>query len=140
LEPDRAKPPVDEIHSSGITLVEKNRRPLKFLCSYRGMDIRYSVAPHGVPELLVQCRFVKVRGGSSAIQKIHCNIASDGESDSEKSELNIEIGDYIKLDGKKVCVVDSISENGTVRCVSPTYPANEPIELTIEQVNQFVLH
>jgi hypothetical protein len=139
LEPDRAKPIVEEAPSSGNIGTQKRPTLMKLLCSFRGMDIRYTVAANGVPELSVQCRFVKVRGDAQAVKKIHGNIVSDCDSDSGSSSVMIEVGDYITVEGRKVYKVSHISDNGTVRCVSPTFPVNNPIEMSLEQANYYLL-
>jgi hypothetical protein len=63
---------------------------------------------------------------------------SDSESESESSNLQVEVGDYIAVDGKKVYVVSAIDANGTVRCVSPTCPVNEPVVMTLQQANHLI--
>jgi hypothetical protein len=139
LEPDREKPIADETHSIDVSATAKSRKGIKLLCSFRGMDIRYSMASNDVPELSVQSRFVKVRGDSHAIRKIHGNIICDSDSESGSSTVNVEIGDYITVEGKKVYVISDITENGTVRCVSPTFPVNDPIEISLEQANLYLM-
>lgn len=134
LEPGKEKP----IAVCSSVLKEKGKR-MKLLSSYRGLDIRYSVGRNGLPELSVQCRFVKLRGDSMAVCKLHGRNGTESESDSESSSLHVEIGDYLHVQGKKAYVVQEICNDGTVRCVSPTFPTNEPLVLTIEEANQYLL-
>ena len=74
-----------------------------------------------------------------AVSKIHGRIANNSESELESSNLQGEIGDYLTVEGKKPYVVSEICIAGTVRCVSPTFPENDPIVLTMEEANQFLL-
>jgi hypothetical protein len=80
-----------------------------------------------------------VKGSSIAVSKVHGNVVSDSESESDSSELQVEVGDFVTVNGQKVYVVSDISPTGMVRCVSPTHPINDHIELTIEQANHFLL-
>jgi hypothetical protein len=92
-----------------------------------------------IPELSVQCIFVKLRGDSIAIGKLHGRQSMESESDSESSNLQVKIGDYLNVEGKKAYVLQEICKDGTVRCVSPTFPENEPIVLTVEKANEYLL-
>jgi hypothetical protein len=117
------------------------KRVMKLLCSFRGLDFRYTSPRFGVPELSVQCRFVKVRGDSCVLKKLLlCDMGSnDSQCDSDSSELVLCQGDYIKLEGPtRVYVVREVSAaEGTVRCVSPSHnPVNEPIVLTMEEAKE----
>jgi hypothetical protein len=139
LEPNKPKPPLAVSNDDDEISSGKKRRRMKLLCSYRGLDIKYSTSMNCVAELSVQCRFVKVRGDSNAVHKIHERIVSDGESqsDSSSSNLQVEVGDYIKVDGRKVYEVKEITDAGVVRCESPTHAVNAAIELTIQQANYY---
>jgi hypothetical protein len=45
----------------------------------------------------------------------------------------------LNVDGKKAYRVDEICDDGTVRCVSPSFPENDPIVLTVEEANHYFL-
>jgi hypothetical protein len=134
VEPGKEKP-----IAVGSSVAKEKVKRMKLLSSYRGLDIRYSVGRNRVPELSVQCRFVKLRGDSIAVFKLHSRISNESESDSDSSSLHVEIGNYLHVQGKKAYVVQEICNNGTVRCVSPTFPENEPIVLTMEEANHYLL-
>jgi hypothetical protein len=136
LEPGKAKPIC--VSSSAPSHGRKASR-MKLLCSFRGVDFRYSVGQNRIPEMSVQCRFLKLRGDSLAVRKLHGSMLAESESESESSTLQVEIGDYLTVEGKKPYVVSEICNDGTVRCVSPTFPENDPIVLTIEEANRFLL-
>jgi hypothetical protein len=138
VDPLKAKPSLIPSDCNGNGPNNSKKR-MSLLCSYRGLDIRQSMSCNGIPEISVQCRFLKVMGNSSAVSKVHGNIVSDCESESESSELNVEVGDFITVQGRKVYIVSEISSTGVVRCVSPTHPVNEPIELSIAQANHYLL-
>jgi hypothetical protein len=114
----------------------RKQRPIKMLCSYRGLDIRLNSVRNGITELSVQCRFVKVKGDSPVVKRIlnKASSNSDGSLDSD-SILMVLKGQYLTLDSDKVYIVTEVNCNGTVRCVSPSNPINEPIEITIEEAN-----
>lgn len=134
MEPGKAKP----IAVSSSEICENGKR-MKLLSSYRGLDLRYSVGRNSVPELSVQCRFVKLRGDSVAVSKLHGRVNYESESESVSSNLQVEIGDYLNVDGKKAYVVQEICTDGTVRCVSPSFPENDPIVLTVAEANQYLM-
>jgi hypothetical protein len=67
---------------------------------------------NGISELSVQCRFLKVQGNSMAVKKVHGNIVSDSKPESGSSELQVEVGDFITVHGKKVYVVLDITLTG----------------------------
>jgi hypothetical protein len=138
IDPAKGKPSV--ITSATMPTDEgRKRKRMKLLCSYRGLDIRQSTTCNGIPELSVQCRFLKVKGNSIAVTKVHGNIVSDCEYESDSSELQVEVGDYIKVAGRKVYRISDITSTGIVRCVSPTHPINDPIEITLEEANHYLL-
>jgi hypothetical protein len=134
IKPGKEKP-IDV----GSSVLKERAKQMKLLSSYQGLDIWYSVGRNIVPALLVQCQFVKLRGDSIAVCKLHGRISNESESDSDSSSLHVEIGDYLHVQGKKAYVVQEICNNGTARCASPTFPKNEPIVLTIEEANQSML-
>jgi hypothetical protein len=49
-------------------------------------------------------------GNSIAVTKVHGNIVSDSESESESSKLQVEIGDFITVKGRKVYVVSDFTK------------------------------
>jgi hypothetical protein len=57
-------------------------------------------------------------------------------SDTDSSILMVSQGDYITLDCNKVYVVTDVNDNGTVRCVSPANPVNDPIFISLEEANE----
>jgi hypothetical protein len=140
LDVGKAKPVFPEnTLSFGQNTTWKQSKSL--FCSFRGLDFRITSTKFGVPEMSVQCRFAKVRADSIAVRKILCgddipSSESVSGSASESSELFINTGDYITLEGRKVYVVESLLPDGTVRCVSPSYPVNEPLVLTMEEATE----
>jgi hypothetical protein len=54
-------------------------------------------------------------------------------SDSGSSGIFVSKGDYLTLEGSRVYKVDAVCGDGTVRCVSPGEPVNDPIEITREE-------
>jgi hypothetical protein len=112
-------------------------RPMKLLCSYRGMDVRYTKTKYGPPELTVHCRFIKVNGDSPLLSRLIGSFSGDGFIlDSDSSCIAVNEGDYITLPGPKVYIVQEITREGTVRCVSPANPINEPLVITLEEANE----
>jgi hypothetical protein len=121
------------------SLSQFKSRPMKMMCSYRGVDFRFNSVKYGVSEISVQCRFVKVRGDSILLKKCFGRIAGECDSsgsDSDSSCMMVSEGDYITLQSERVYVVREVREDGTVRCVSPANPINEPIVLSIEEANE----
>jgi hypothetical protein len=117
LDSEKAKPPL--IPSGRIVTDNcRKKKRMKLLCSYRGLDIRQSTSCNGIPELSFWCRFLKVQGNAIAVAKVHGNIVSNSESESDSSELQVEVGDFITVQGRKVYVVLDITDTGIVRCVS----------------------
>lgn len=113
------------------------KKPMKLLCSYRGLDIRFTTARHGTSEIIVQCRFIKVRGDSKLVHKVLSSNPSECYvSDTDSSILMVSEGDFITLDNDKVYVVKELVGNGTVRCESPSHPINEPIVITVAEANE----
>jgi hypothetical protein len=138
LDSEKTKPAL--IPSGRIVTDDcRKKKRMKLLCSYGGIDIRQSTSCNGIPELSFQCRFLKVQSNAIAVAKVHGNIVSDSELESDSSELQVEVGDFITVQGRKVYVVSDITDTGIVRCVSPTHPVNEPIEITMEQANHYLL-
>lgn len=120
--------------------LETSTRPMKHQCSYRGIDFRYHNVKHGLPELTVQCRFVKVEASSFVLKELFCGNNSDGDhSDSSSSGVIVSKGDYLTLDGPRVYVVTDVHGDGTVRCVSPFNAINDPIDITMEEAIAGVL-
>jgi hypothetical protein len=110
-------------------------RPMKLLCSYRGIDFRFNSVRNGISELSVQCRFLKVRGDSLSVQKVLSGTPSECYvSDTDSSMMMVSEGDFLTLNSK-VYIVKELC-NGTVRCESPTNPVNEPIVISIEEANE----
>jgi hypothetical protein len=138
LDPLKGKPPVSNSESLDCDEGRKRKR-MKLRCSYRGLDIKQSTSCNGIPELTVQCRFLKVKGNSIAVSKVHGNLVSDSESESICSEVQVEVNDFITVEGRKVYRVSEITPTGMVRCVSPTHPINDPIEITLEEANHYLL-
>jgi hypothetical protein len=134
LEPAKSKP-VALFSEDSL----KGGKRMKLHTSYRGLDIRYTVGKNLLPELTVQCRFVKLRGDLIAVLKLHGIVNTPADSDSESLSLQVEIGDYLHVQGKKAYVVQEICRDGTVQCVSPTFPENDPIVITMEEANQYLL-
>jgi hypothetical protein len=138
LDPSKGNPP--PIYSGTFDVDEgRTRKRMKLRCSYRGLDIKQSTSCTGIPELSVQCRFLKVKGNSFAVSKVHGNLVSDSESESHCSDVQVEVNDFITVEGRKVYRVSEITPSGIVRCVSPTHPINDPIEITIEEANHYLL-
>jgi hypothetical protein len=103
-------------------------------CSYRGIDIKFNRVKYGIHELNVQCRFVKVRGGSAIVKQVIGRAVDDGEaSNSESSGVVISSGDYITLEGPRVYLVQEVTEEGIVCCVSPANAVNEPITISMDE-------
>jgi hypothetical protein len=48
-------------------------------------------------------------------------------------------GDYIRLPGSWVYIVQEITREGTVRCVSPSNLVNDPIIVSLEEANEGLL-
>jgi hypothetical protein len=111
-------------------------RPMKFLCSYRGLDIRLTATRYGVSEITVQCRFVKVRGDSRVVRNLFVRTVGDSDgSDTDSSIIMVAEGDFITLDCDRVYKVKEVLDNGTVRCVSPANEINDPILISLEEAN-----
>jgi hypothetical protein len=139
LDPEKARPALPLIVGSSNEVIS-SRRATKLVCSFRGLDIRFTSSRFGSTELSVQCRFSKVRGDSGVVRKLLGKVVVDGEaSDSESSGLVVSEGDYITLEGPKVYVISEVAADGTVRCVSPSFPVNEPIVLTMEEATEALL-
>lgn len=116
------------------TAGEFQPRPMTQQCSYRGIDFRYNQVEHGIPELLIQCRFVKVPASCVLLKDIMCRGNTDGNvSDSDSSSVFVSKGDYLTLEGSRVYLVSDIGTDGTVRCVSPANAVNDPIDITMEE-------
>jgi hypothetical protein len=111
------------------------KKPIKLLCSYRGLDIRFTTARHGTSEISVQCRFVKVRADSQSVHKVLGSNVSY-VSDTDSSFLMVSEGDFLTLDNDKVYVVRDVLGDGTVRCESPSHPINDPIVISVEEANE----
>jgi hypothetical protein len=111
-------------------------RPMKYHCSYRGINFRYKHDTHGIPELSVQYRFVKVRASSVLLKELLSQgNTSDGEvSDSDSSGVFVSKGDYLTLEDSRVYLVDFVRGDGTVRCVSPVNAVNNPIDIPMNEV------
>jgi hypothetical protein len=72
------------------------KRPSKLRCSYRGVDIRHLQTKSGVWELVVQARFVKVKGRSTAVRKAQEVFLNHGVvSDIESEDIEVSVGDHI---------------------------------------------
>jgi hypothetical protein len=61
------------------------KKPMRLLCSYRGLDIRFTTSQYDTSKITVQCRFIKVRGDSTIVHKIlrlneNCCYVSDTNS------------------------------------------------------------
>jgi hypothetical protein len=88
----------------------------------------------------VQCRFSKVRADSHVVRKLLCGdddlLSGSG---SEASELIVNEGDYITLQGWKLYVVTSLLPDGTVRCESPSFPINDPIVITMKEATKALM-
>jgi hypothetical protein len=118
-------------HSSRIS---SQQRPTTQLCSYRGIDFRYNHLENGIPELSVQCRFVKVNANSVVLKELMNPDTSDGDSsDSGSSGIFVSKGDYLTLEGSRVYLVTEINCDGTVRCVSPANAVNVPFDITMDE-------
>jgi hypothetical protein len=112
-------------------------RPMKFLCSYRGLDIQHNAAQYGVSEITVQCRFEKVRGDLTPVMKVFVSNFGDSDaSDTDSSVIMVAKGDFITLKNETVYIVTDVGDNGTVRCVSPAIAINDPILISIEEANE----
>jgi hypothetical protein len=76
-----------------------------------------------------------MRGNSKPVQKVFgmnkCNV-----SDTDSSVMMVSEGDFLTLDSNKVYIVTEVVGNGTVRCVSPTNPVNDPIVISVEEATQ----
>jgi hypothetical protein len=106
---------------------------MKQMCSYRGMDFRYNHVDNGLPELNIQCRFVKVPS-SWLLKEIFIGSTSEADQwDSDSSGIIVTKGDYLTLPGPRVYLVTDVQGNGTVRCVSPSNAVNKPINITMEE-------
>jgi hypothetical protein len=112
---------------------KETARSMNYLCSYRGVDFRYTTVKHGSSVISVQCRFVKVTGQSTIIKQLLGKVVDDSvESDSDSSSIFVSKGNYITLDGPKVYQVLEDQDDGTVRCVSSSSPVNDPINNSME--------
>jgi hypothetical protein len=116
-----------------------HERPSKLRCSYRGLDFRHTQSKNGTWDMTVQVRFVKVRGNAPAVVKAQAvALATESNSDVESVDLEISEGDLIRLGSPPhltTYIVDSIDQNGQVRCKDPT-DDNEPhIIITREEAN-----
>lgn len=125
-----AKPVCDNAQSS-----REGSKTMKIMCSYRGMDIRYTAVKYGFSEVSIQLRFVKVRGDSNVVKKLFEKGEYDG-SDGDSSSIMVSEGDFITLESNRVYRVSAIGEDGMVRCVSPANPINEPIVISIDEANE----
>jgi hypothetical protein len=110
------------------------RIPMKYTCSYRGLDIRFNRVKVGVTEINVQCRFLKVRGDSLIVNQVIGRTVDCSEaSDSDSSCVIVSTGDYITLDGPRVYKVKEVTQEGMVRCVSPINGMNEAITISMDE-------
>jgi hypothetical protein len=116
-------------------LLSEESKSMKILCSYCGMDIRYTAVKYGFSELSIQVRFVKVRGDSKVVKKSFKK-AEYNVSDGDSSSIMVSEGDFITLKSNRVYHVSAIGEDGMVRCVSPANPINEPIVISIDEANE----
>jgi hypothetical protein len=105
------------------------------------MDLKFNQVRYSVPEISVQCRFIKARGDSEVVKDLIGRKACDGNhSDSESSGVIVAKGDYLTLEGPRVVVIREITPNGMVRCVSPgMHPVNDAIEITMEEATAGLL-
>jgi hypothetical protein len=112
-------------------------RPMKFLCSYGGLDIQLAATQYGVSEITVQCRFVKVRGDSKVVWRLFVRTVGDSDaSNTDSSIIMVAEGDFITLDCDRVYKVKEVLGNGTVRCVSPANEINDSILISMEEANE----
>lgn len=114
-------------------------RPSKLRCSYRGIDFRHLQTQSGVWELVVQARFVKLKGSSLAVRKAQSIFLNDGvASDVESEDIEVSEGDYIRIGVPphlNTYVVDSIDCNGLVCCKDVTDDNEEPIYMSLKEAN-----
>lgn len=114
-------------------------RPSKLRCSYRGVDIRHLQTKSGVWELVVQARFVKLKGGSIAVRKAQAMFLNNAVvSDVESEDLEVSIGDYLRIGVEpnlNTYVVESIDAKGIVCCRDATDDHEQPIYMTLKEAN-----
>jgi hypothetical protein len=117
----------------------KNIRPSKLRCSYRGIDIRHLQTKSGVWELVVQARFVKVKGSSFAVRKAHGIFLNNGiVSDVESEDIEVSVNDYIRIvnpPNLHTYYTESIDSNGVVCCKDVTDDDQEPIFMSLKEAN-----
>jgi hypothetical protein len=93
----------------------------------------------GVWELVVQARFVKLKGCSLAVRKAQGLFLNDGiSSDVESEDIEAAVGDYIRIGAPphlNTYVVESIDSNGLVCCKDATDENDEPIYMSLKEAN-----
>jgi hypothetical protein len=116
------------------------KRPAKIRCSYRGVDIRHNQTQSGVWKLVVQARFVKLRGSSAAVRKAQCVFFNKGVvSDVESEDIKISVGDCIRIGAPPrllTYIVDSIDQNGIVCCKDVSNDTVEPVYMSLKEANK----
>jgi hypothetical protein len=115
-------------------------RPTKLRCSYRGVDFRHMQGKNGVWELVVQARFLKLKGRSAAVRKAQSLFLNPEGivSDVESEDIEVNVGDYIRIGtppNLNTYVVDSIDQNGVVCCKDVTECNDEPIYMSLKEAN-----
>jgi hypothetical protein len=114
-----------------------HERPSKLRCSYRGLDFRHIQNKNGTWELAVQVRFVKLPGNAPAVVKAQgVVLTGDITSDQESEDLEVREGVLIRLGSPPhltTYIVDSIGNDGMVRCVDATDENEAPVFLTLEE-------
>jgi hypothetical protein len=114
-------------------------RPSKLRCSFRGVDICHVQSRSGVWELVVQARFVKVRGSSLAVRKAQgMFLNNDVPSDVESEDIEVSVGEYIRIGvppNLNTYVVVSIDNNGIVCCADASDENTAPIYMPLKKAN-----
>jgi hypothetical protein len=115
------------------------KRPCKLRCSYRGVDIRHLQTKNGVWELIVQARFVKVKGCALSVRKAQGLFLNQGVvSDVESEDIEVSVGEFIRIGvppNLNTYEIESIDENGVVCCRDATDNSGDPVFMSLKEAN-----
>jgi hypothetical protein len=93
----------------------------------------------GTWEMIVQARFLKLRGNSKAVMKAQSAVLTNAVVlDVESEELEVRAGAYIRIGTPpqlETYVVDSV-DNGLVQCKDPTDDDADTVVLTVSEANE----
>jgi hypothetical protein len=98
----------------------------------------------GLWELVVQAKFVKVRGNSTGsaarkAQGIFLNVGALAASDVESEDIEVGVGDYIRIGDPPALLlyeVESIDSNGVVCCKDATDSSHDRVHMSLKEANE----